>query len=183
MHTYISPPSLTYPPPSHLTHLGHHRASSWAAVEQLPASYIFYTWKCIYVIATLSIHPTLSFPLCVHQSVPYVYTSIQTLQSHWANNTFTFTLYICKLWKSAQSLVISPILVLFYLYQWTGFFLCFSLLLCDKLLFFSCSVMSDSFWPHGRQHASLPCPSLSPRACSNSCPLSWWGHPTISLFL
>ena len=26
----------------------------------------------------------------------------------------------------------------------------------------------------------LPCPSPSPRACSNSCPLSWWCHPTIS---
>ena len=40
--------------------------------------------------------------------------------------------------------------------------------------------MSDSLWPHGLQHTSLPCPSLSPRVCSNSCPLSWWGHPTIS---
>ena len=25
--------------------------------------------------------------------------------------------------------------------------------------------------PHGLQHAKLPCPSLSPRVCSNSCPL------------
>ena len=30
------------------------------------------------------------------------------------------------------------------------------------------------------QQARLPCPSLSSRACSNSCPLSWWCHPTIS---
>ena len=41
-------------------------------------------------------------------------------------------------------------------------------------------VMSYSLWPHGLQHARLPCPSLSPRVCSNSCPLSWWCHPTIS---
>ena len=34
--------------------------------------------------------------------------------------------------------------------------------------------------PHGRQHARLPCPSLSPGVCSNSCPLSRWCHPTIS---
>ena len=34
--------------------------------------------------------------------------------------------------------------------------------------------------PHGLQHASLPCPSLSPRVCSNSHPLSQWCHPTIS---
>ena len=48
------------------------------------------------------------------------------------------------------------------------------------LLLFSCSVASSSLWPHGRQHARLPCPSLSPRACSSSCPLSQWCHPTIS---
>ena len=39
--------------------------------------------------------------------------------------------------------------------------------------------VSDSLWPHGLQHARLPCPSLSPRVCSNSCPLSWWCHPAI----
>ena len=45
---------------------------------------------------------------------------------------------------------------------------------------FSCSVVSDSLWPHGLQCARLPCPSPTPRACSNSCPLLWWCHPTIS---
>ena len=45
---------------------------------------------------------------------------------------------------------------------------------------FSCSVVSDSLRLHGLQHARLPCPSPSPRACSNSCTLSQWGHPTIS---
>ena len=39
---------------------------------------------------------------------------------------------------------------------------------------------SDSLWPHGLQHARLPCPSLFPRVCSNSCPMSWWCHLTIS---
>ena len=38
--------------------------------------------------------------------------------------------------------------------------------------------MSNSLWPHGLRHARLPCPPLTPRACSNSCPLSWWCHPT-----
>ena len=42
------------------------------------------------------------------------------------------------------------------------------------------SIMSDSLWSHGLQHAMLPCPSPTPRACSNSCPLSQWCHPTIS---
>ena len=45
---------------------------------------------------------------------------------------------------------------------------------------FSHSVVSDSLWPHGLQHARLPCPSPTPGACSNSCPLSQWFHPMIS---
>ena len=53
----------------------------------------------------------------------------------------------------------------------------FTLLL---LLLFSCSVMSNSLWPHGLQHARLTCSSLSAGVCSNSCPLSWWCYPTIS---
>ena len=45
---------------------------------------------------------------------------------------------------------------------------------------FSCSVVSDSLWPHGLQHTRPPCPSPTPRVYSNSCPLSRWCHPTIS---
>ena len=45
---------------------------------------------------------------------------------------------------------------------------------------FSQTVVSDSLWPHGLQHTRLPCPSPTPRAYSNSCPLSQWCHPTIS---
>ena len=45
---------------------------------------------------------------------------------------------------------------------------------------FSPSLVSDSLRLHGLQHASPPCPSPTPRVCSNSCPLSWWCHPTIS---
>ena len=45
---------------------------------------------------------------------------------------------------------------------------------------FSRSVMSDSLQPRGLQHARLPYPSSSPRACSNSCPSSQWCHPIIS---
>ena len=45
---------------------------------------------------------------------------------------------------------------------------------------FSCSVMSDSLWPREPQHVRPPCPSPMPRVYPNSCPLSWWCHPTIS---
>ena len=45
---------------------------------------------------------------------------------------------------------------------------------------FSCSFVSDSSWSHGLQHARPPCPSPTPGVYSDSCPLSWWCHPTIS---
>ena len=45
---------------------------------------------------------------------------------------------------------------------------------------FSRSITSYSLRPNGLQHARLPCPSPTPRAYLNSCPLSWWCHPTIS---
>ena len=48
-----------------------------------------------------------------------------------------------------------------------------------SLFLFSHSVMSNSLWSYGLQHTKLPCPSPSPRVCSNSCPLSRC-HPTIS---
>ena len=45
---------------------------------------------------------------------------------------------------------------------------------------FSCSIVSDSLWPHELQHTRPPYPSPTPRVYSNSCPLSWWCHPAIS---
>ena len=47
---------------------------------------------------------------------------------------------------------------------------------------FSCSIVSNSLQPHGLQQARPPCPSPTPRTCSNSCPLSQWGHPTMLSF-
>ena len=52
--------------------------------------------------------------------------------------------------------------------------------LSTHLLFVSCQVVSSCSWPHGLQHARLPCPSLSPRVCPSSRPLNQWCHPTIS---
>ena len=52
----------------------------------------------------------------------------------------------------------------------------------NEILCCCCSVtqLCLTLWPHGRRHTRLPCPSLSPRVCSNSCPLSRWCHPSIS---
>ena len=50
----------------------------------------------------------------------------------------------------------------------------------QELVLFSCWIMSDSLQHHGMQHARVPCPSLSPRVCSNPCPLSQRCYLTIS---
>ena len=52
--------------------------------------------------------------------------------------------------------------------------------LLPSLVKFSHTVVSDSLWPHGLQHARPPCPSWIPGVYSNPCPLSRWCHPTIS---
>ena len=44
----------------------------------------------------------------------------------------------------------------------------------------SCSVVSDSLWPHGLQHTTPPCLSPTPGVLPNPCPSSRWCHPTIS---
>ena len=48
------------------------------------------------------------------------------------------------------------------------------------ILLFTHLVVSNSLRPHGLQLTRLPCPSPSSGACWNSCPVSWWCHPTIS---
>ena len=50
-----------------------------------------------------------------------------------------------------------------------------------RLMLSICSVVSDSLWQHGLQHARLLCPSPSPGVYSNSCPLCWWCYPVIFL--
>ena len=60
------------------------------------------------------------------------------------------------------------------LYEWLGALPPFS------SVQFSHSVTSDSFRPHEQHYAMPPGPSPTPRVYSNSCPLSWWCHPTIS---
>ena len=65
-------------------------------------------------------------------------------------------------------------------------FLCLALRMLYTLytnvgsVYFNFSVVSDSLQPHRLQYARPPCPSPTPRACSNSCPSSQWCHPTIS---
>ena len=52
-------------------------------------------------------------------------------------------------------------------------------MICYKRIQLSCSVVSNSLWPHGLQHTRPSCPSPTPGVHSNSSPLSQWCHPTI----
>ena len=61
-----------------------------------------------------------------------------------------------------------------YLPSWTIF---------NILLLQFSSVVSYFVWPHGLLHIRLPRPSPTPEVCPNSCPSSWWCHPTISSFV
>ena len=74
---------------------------------------------------------------------------------------------------SLQHLLHSLIILIWYSCKLVMFLMLQSVQLCH-------SVTSYSLQPHGLQHARPPCPSLTPGPCSNSCPLSWWCHPTIS---
>ena len=55
-----------------------------------------------------------------------------------------------------------------------------STLFTFNLVQFSCSVVYNSLQPYELQHARLPCPPPTPRACSNSCQSSWWCHPAMA---
>ena len=88
------------------------------------------------------------------------------------NVTSVIARFPCMCWSISGFLFYS--IVLSYIPQWISHFI--------SHLLFSCSVESNSLWPHWLQHPRLPCPSLSPRLCSNSYPLSQWCHPNISSF-
>ena len=98
-------------------------------------------------------------------------------------NVYMSILKLC-LWHSFNPLGISGFLN--FLSQriycfFAGFLELFSWVFWIRLLLllFSRSVVFSYLRPHGLQHTRLPCPSLSPRVCSNSCLLLQWCHPTI----
>ena len=98
--------------------------------------------------------------------------------------------FICFIHKSLYLLIPNSLIILppppFPFGNQQVYSLCLWVYLCliNKLICvlfqFNRSVVSDSLWPHGLQYIRLPCPSPTPGACSNSCPLSQWCRPTIS---
>ena len=82
-----------------------------------------------------------------------------------------FNIIICM----CKSLCVTNIWICWVLSCLSSFFMC-----AHSSVQFSLSVVSDFLWPHGLQHARVPYSSPTPRAYSNSCPLSWWCNPMIS---
>ena len=92
---------------------------------------------------------------------------------YWFCHTLTcvFNISHCDYELDCYSFSIS---VSFYVLIFWGYVIQFS------SLQFSRSVVSDSLWPHGPQHARPPCPSSTPGVHPNQCPLCRWYHPAIS---
>ena len=130
---------------------------SFPASRSFPVSWLFTTGDQS-IGASASV-----LPMNIQNWFPLGLTSLIYLLPKGLSRLFSTS----TVWKH-QFLVTQPSL-------WSNSHICTWLL--GKPLLFSHSVMSDSLWPHGLQHTRLPCPSLSPRVCSNSCPLNQWCHP------
>ena len=90
-------------------------------------------------------------------------------------------IFIARFWHSL-SLLLFKLLIRYRHHTWISNFQVrkdhgLSLL---SFCCFSVSTLCPTLWPHGLQHTRLPCPSLSPRVCSNKRLLSQWCHQTIS---
>jgi len=89
--------------------------------------------------------------------------------------------HLCLFFLSSRSLLNVLVDSFIFSILFLRFWIIFTIItLNSSLLLFICLVKSDSLLCHGLQHARLPHPSLSPRICSNSCPLSWCCYPIIS---
>ena len=101
-------------------------------------------------------------------------TRLQWVRHNWVTkHTHKKGNRLFKVWAGFGGWISSLNLFVNQSYKWS----------IDPSVQFSHSIESDSLPPHGLQHARPPCPSPTPGAYSNSCPLSWWCHPTILSFV
>ena len=94
-------------------------------------------------------------------------------------STYAFVVFHRKGGNFSKSLLSLPQALTYYFSQITSSRLVSYIFWCVCVQF-SHSVMSDSLWPRRLHHARPPRPSPTPGTCSNSCPSSWWCHPTNS---
>ena len=105
---------------------------------------------------------------------PGIYMSIELVMPS------SHLILCCPLSSCPQSLPASESFPMSQLFTWGGCYYIHTLNSTLSSVQLSRSAVSNSLQPHELQHARLPCPSPTPRACSNSCPLSRWCYPTIS---
>ena len=187
---HTSPPSWALLPPlPHPAPLGHHRALGWAPciIQQLPTSYLFYTWSCVYVKATRSVCPTLSSPfMCTS---PFSTSMSLFLPCKWVHQYRFFRFQIHVLIYDiiflflTYSTLQNRLWLMLSLQYFQGYLkmfinsICNFMALWNTVIFFSSvqfslSVVSDSLQHHEPQHARPPCPSPNPGVYPNPCPLS-----------
>ena len=176
---------ITSLPPSDPTPPSHHRTLSWAshAVGQLPTSYLFYTWSCIYVNSALPIHLTLPFLHCVHMSIFYICVSFKVtriypafLVMECAGNWGTFDWHGGEMGLPVNRTNMSPILKLELergailttgLMEWSVFWL-ESMTFCSRQL-----NGKEKFWAGSN-------PRLNAAALSMDGDTQYWGHSAIT---
>ena len=136
-------------------------------------SWALLNYKCTPVWSQLILLPPLfppSFLISVYWSVYYVPGIVLSVRDTVVNKTEKVCAFVdCILMgkKEHQTNIYMYVCIYIHIY-------------ISISVQFSCSVMSNSLQCHGLKNARLPCPSPSPGACSNSCPLSRGWHPIIS---
>ena len=111
-----------------------------------------------------------------HPVLHYLLEFAQT-HVHWIHDAIISSLENIFIHKYSRGCMVSPFSQCVHTHTHTHTHILF--ILTSNACILSHSVMSNSLQPYGLQHARLPCTSLSPGVCSNSCPLSWWCHSTI----
>ena len=152
-----------------------HKSGTWLSEHER---------ECVYVSATFSVCPS---PSCIISTSPF--SDAENLLRFYLQPYSHMTIFCLLLPGTSYSLSL-PIFLRDFVLD-----IC---LVCSIQLNFllwsnqcilkgvfsqlasSVAQSCPTLWPHGLQHARPPCPSPTPRGCSNSCPWSQWCHPTIS---
>ena len=177
--------------PPRLPGCNYHLQAGSSLIPQLPRDSHF-PKSLGWFLTSLRLQPLHSCRLQNRWTSPVPSCSPSSVSPASSNSSITFTLRVEILWADSGQPVLYTAFCVFSwrtvsspkLHPFLPSDCCISLAITLFLVIFSSSfghsVMSDSLWPHGLQHARSPCPSPIPRVYSNSCLSSRWCHPTFS---
>ena len=170
------------------TELGSLSLLQWIFLSQesnwgfLHCRWIFASWGMLFIHHVYnSLHPINSTPISLHHKVPLCPSPTPFCDNHrpiilWNVRSVLDLLRLKerqKEWPVIDSAISTNPTASLYPIPW-------HIVFSENSVQLSHSVVSNSLRPHGLQHARLPCPSPTPGVHSNSCPLSWWCHQTVS---